>query len=359
MATPHEPECLLCPISRQMFRDPVCVFPGGQTYDRPSINAWIGKNGATDPLTKTAIKSIATNWALRKCIEHWLDVNDETPGGWESRALFSSFENDIHALASRGEVKAIIELMEGLDEQEKKSLINLEIGGKTPLLCAVESDVCSVELVDVILRFGADLGRMYYCDEDRFAFHPRLKKNSQYSILHKAACYCDASVIERILREPQVDNMVQASDGSLPFMWATLTDNLEAVDILVRDFDAFDHNDEQGFTALHEAVSIPMLEYLFSKARSAWNNEARFENYINSRSYEGNTPLHHFSWCGDIKIAKYLVETGGAKLDIVNAAGETALAHGLRSDFNEDYIKKGLVEFFCDHHGMVADTGIQ
>ena len=105
---------------------------------------------------------------------------------------------------------------------------------------------------------------MYYCDEDRFAFHPRLKKNSQYSILHKAACYCDASVIERIMREPQVDNMVQASDGSLPFMWATLTDNLEAVDILVRDFDAFDHNDKQGFTALHEAVSIPMLEYLLS-----------------------------------------------------------------------------------------------
>ena len=40
-----------------------------------------------------------------------------------------------------------------------------------------------------------------------------------------------------------------------------------------------------------------------------------------------------------------------AKLDIINAAGETALAHGLRSDFNEDCIK-GSRRIFCDHHGM-------
>ena len=59
-----EPSHLLCTITGLMFRDPVCVFPGGQTYDRPAISAWMSKGG-TDPLTKTEIVSIATNWALR------------------------------------------------------------------------------------------------------------------------------------------------------------------------------------------------------------------------------------------------------------------------------------------------------
>jgi hypothetical protein len=146
--------------------------------------------------------------------------------------------------------------------------------------------------------------------------------------------------------------MVQASDGSLPFMWAALTDNLDAVISLVEDFDAFDHNDEQGVTALHQAASMLMLEYLLCKSKSVWNDKARFENYVNARNHEGNTPLHHFSFVGDIKFAKYLVEAHGAKYDIKNAAGETALVHGIRSEFNEYDIKKGLLQLFCECYGM-------
>ena len=350
-----EPSHLLCTITGLMFRDPVCVFPGGQTYDRPAISTWMSKGG-TDPLMKTEICEIVTNWALRNCIQDWLDTHDKTPEGWDSRDMFAPFEKDIHALAGRGELTAINSFMNGLDEMEKKRMINLEINGETPISCALESEECSVELIDAILNYGADVSKMYYSKADRIAFHPRLKKNIEYAILHKAACYCDAPVIERILREPQVDKMVQASDGSLPFMWAAERDNLEAVIILVRDFDAFDHNDEHGVTALHQAASMSILEVLLTKAKSAWNDQARFENFVNARNHEGNTPLHRKTLYGDINIAQYLVEAHGAKYEIENAAGETALMHGIRSEFNDYDIKKGLLRLFCECYGMEYPT---
>ena len=345
-----EPGHLSCPITRVMFRDPVSVFPGGQTYDRPAIASWMRKGG-TDPLTKTKIKSIATNWALRKCIQDWLETHDETPEGWDSRDM-GPFESDIHTMAREGELTAIKYFMNGLDEMEKKRVINLEINGETPLLCAIDSRECSLELVDAILNYGADVSRFYTIPLNGYYMNPLIRKNTQYTILHRAACYCGAAVIERILREPEVDKMVKATDGSLPFMWAAEADNLEAVDVMVRDFDAFDHTDEQGFTALHRAVSKSMLDWLLTEAKSAWNDRARFEHFVNATNHEGNTPLHRFSWLGDIEIAKYLVENHGAKYDIVNAAGETALLHGLNSEFNEDDIKDGLVELFCECHGM-------
>ena len=77
--------------------------------------------------------------------------------------------------------------MNGLDEMEKKRMINLEINGETPISCAMESEECSVELIDAILNYGADVSKMYYSEADRLAFHPRLKKNIEYTILHKVS----------------------------------------------------------------------------------------------------------------------------------------------------------------------------
>ena len=48
---PVEPEELLCPISRTVFRDPVVVVESGHTYERSAIVSHFRRNGASDPLT--------------------------------------------------------------------------------------------------------------------------------------------------------------------------------------------------------------------------------------------------------------------------------------------------------------------
>jgi leucine-rich repeat protein SHOC2 len=59
-----EPEVLMCPITRTMFRDPVFVFDSGHTYERSAILSHFERNGAKDPLTRRALSStkVMTNW---------------------------------------------------------------------------------------------------------------------------------------------------------------------------------------------------------------------------------------------------------------------------------------------------------
>ena len=85
-----EPEVLLCPITRTVFRDPVFVFESGHTYERSAILAHFERNGAKDPLTRRALSStkVMTIWAMRNVVQDWVDNHPGvTPDGWDSREL--------------------------------------------------------------------------------------------------------------------------------------------------------------------------------------------------------------------------------------------------------------------------------
>ena len=43
-----EPDVLVCPITRTMFRDPVMVVDSGHTYERSAILSHFGRNGARE-----------------------------------------------------------------------------------------------------------------------------------------------------------------------------------------------------------------------------------------------------------------------------------------------------------------------
>ena len=92
-----EPEVLLCPITRTMYRDPVMVFDSGHTYERHAILSHFERNGAKDPLTRRALSStnVMTNWAVRQIVRDWLDKHpDVTPDGWDSRELLEPSKDD-------------------------------------------------------------------------------------------------------------------------------------------------------------------------------------------------------------------------------------------------------------------------
>ena len=84
----EEPDHLLCPITREMFRDPVMVMESGHTYERKAIEQHL-QNDRTDPVTRYRIRaSPVTNRIARNAVQAWLDENPSvTPDGWTTREM--------------------------------------------------------------------------------------------------------------------------------------------------------------------------------------------------------------------------------------------------------------------------------
>ena len=84
----EEPDHLLCPITREMFRDPVMVMESGHTYERAAIEQHL-QNHSTDPLTRARIGTApVTNMNTRNAVQAWLDENPGvTPDGWTTREM--------------------------------------------------------------------------------------------------------------------------------------------------------------------------------------------------------------------------------------------------------------------------------
>ena len=83
----EEPDHLLCPITHEMFRDPV-VLMSGHTYERAAIERHLRVHG-TDPLTRERIRiAPVTNMSMRNVVHAWLDRNPGvTPDGLDTREM--------------------------------------------------------------------------------------------------------------------------------------------------------------------------------------------------------------------------------------------------------------------------------
>lgn len=75
MAIPH---LFRCPISLDLFKDPVTLCTG-QTYDRSSIEKWLAAGNLTCPVTMQKLHdpSIVPNHTLRHLIDRWLQMGNQ------------------------------------------------------------------------------------------------------------------------------------------------------------------------------------------------------------------------------------------------------------------------------------------
>ncbi|XP_021713581.1 U-box domain-containing protein 25-like [Chenopodium quinoa] len=66
------PEFFTCPISLELFNDPVTLCTG-QTYDRPSIEKWLAAGNLTCPVTMQKLQdlSMVPNHTLKHLIQQW------------------------------------------------------------------------------------------------------------------------------------------------------------------------------------------------------------------------------------------------------------------------------------------------
>lgn len=71
------PEWLLCPISYQLFEDPVFTADG-QTYERASIVQWFEQGKQTSPLTNLSLPhtKLVPNFAMRRMVQGFLAAGE-------------------------------------------------------------------------------------------------------------------------------------------------------------------------------------------------------------------------------------------------------------------------------------------
>jgi len=90
ISTGLEPLELKCPITLELFRDPVSNSVGN-TYERAAIEKHLAKPGAKrDPLTNESLASalLFPNQIVRRQVQAFLDAHpDYTPEGWDSRLV--------------------------------------------------------------------------------------------------------------------------------------------------------------------------------------------------------------------------------------------------------------------------------
>ena len=75
---PEPPDYLKCPVTQELFTDPVILSQTGYTYDRPAIDRWLRqKFPPTDPSSNVELWTTETvpNWALRDAVNEWCAAN--------------------------------------------------------------------------------------------------------------------------------------------------------------------------------------------------------------------------------------------------------------------------------------------
>ncbi|KAG0455811.1 hypothetical protein HPP92_023599 [Vanilla planifolia] len=72
------PKDFVCPITNQLFDDPV-TLETGQTYERRAIQEWLDRGNMTCPITRQKLHSTKlpkTNYVLKRLIASWREEND-------------------------------------------------------------------------------------------------------------------------------------------------------------------------------------------------------------------------------------------------------------------------------------------
>ncbi|CAO2199698.1 unnamed protein product [Urochloa humidicola] len=72
------PKDFVCPITSQLFEDPV-TLETGQTYERRAIQEWLDRGNATCPITRQRLHGAhlpSTNYVLKRLIAAWRDTHD-------------------------------------------------------------------------------------------------------------------------------------------------------------------------------------------------------------------------------------------------------------------------------------------
>ncbi|CAA2969077.1 U-box domain-containing 26-like [Olea europaea subsp. europaea] len=129
------PPLFICPISLDLFRDPVTLCTG-QTYDRSSIEKWLAAGNLTCPVTMQKLHdpSIIPNHTLRHLIDQWLNSGTQIESVYlkivdcdiSIAAIKHNLESNESALENKLEILEIIHALADELPLQNSCLIQLD-----------------------------------------------------------------------------------------------------------------------------------------------------------------------------------------------------------------------------------------
>lgn len=124
------PELFICPISLELFKDPVTLCTG-QTYDRSSIQKWLAAGNLTCPVTMQKLDDSITmvpNHTLRHLITQWLQM------GSHHSVHSDQFHLEATTIDSLASLKHILESRESTFESKVRALEKISYSPSTNYL---------------------------------------------------------------------------------------------------------------------------------------------------------------------------------------------------------------------------------
>ncbi|KAA8538944.1 hypothetical protein F0562_025636 [Nyssa sinensis] len=117
------PDEFLCPISRELMRDPV-VLATGQTYDRPFIQRWLKDGHRTCPQTQQVLchTFLTPNHLVREMISQWCKEH-----GFELPNPVQDGDEEIITDADRGHLNLLIGKMSSSLPDQKEAAKELRL----------------------------------------------------------------------------------------------------------------------------------------------------------------------------------------------------------------------------------------
>ena len=89
------PPELYCPISGQIFKDPV-VTEDGHTFEREAIKTWLEGNNR-NPLTNNEMKNktLIANWSIKSAVERFLQEHPELA---DEQYISTELKNELNTI---------------------------------------------------------------------------------------------------------------------------------------------------------------------------------------------------------------------------------------------------------------------
>ena len=286
-----EPNHLLCPITKEMFRDPVILMESGHTYERVAIEQHLRGNDS-DPLTRDRIRTPpATNRTTRKAVQAWLDENPGvTPDGWNSREM-------LPATATKPNYAELIRMedVEGMKRALDKCPDDVnafvdDVGQSLLALAALRGKLVMVEL---LVEKGAAVDA---------------KIDTGATPLHIAAHKGHESVVKVLLQKGAAVD-AKKDTGVTPLHMAAHKGHESVVKVLLEKGAAVDAKIDTDWTPLHIAAHKgheSVVKVLLEKGAA-----------VDAKSKGNETPLHIAAHTGHESVVKVLLENG-AVVDAVN-----------------------------------------
>ena len=264
---------------------------------------------------------------------------------------------DIHAAISSGSpdmVRFLLDHGAGVEKRDPKD-------GYTPLLKAVDVKHPSLEIIRLLIKYGADVHAE--AGEHATAFSMARDKR-QWDIVHilvthgidinkreangstelTGAAYASPPEYVRGLIANGADVNLTDSDGETPLMYAAKSGELKSLNVLLAHGANVNAKDKRGTTALMESACFATENGFICYPEIAASLVKR-KAQVNARDYRGQMALMMVARVGedddtdkeDIKFARILLDNG-ARADFKNTRGQTALQIA-RAEHNPAIVK--------------------